>query len=102
MSLNCWEAKRCGREPGGRMEGALGVCPASICTRAAGVNHGTNGGRACWAVCGTLCNGTVQATFASKIGSCLSCDFYRVVRREEGADFQGARFIRAVIERPDE
>ena len=30
MSLiNCWEVKKCGREPGGAKVAELGVCPAS-------------------------------------------------------------------------
>ena len=27
---NCWEIKKCGREPGGTHEQAMGVCPASV------------------------------------------------------------------------
>ena len=27
--LNCWEVKKCGREPGGKSVATLGVCPAA-------------------------------------------------------------------------
>jgi hypothetical protein len=47
---NCWEVIRCGREPGGANENNLGVCPVSTEARLDGVNHGKNGGRACWGV----------------------------------------------------
>jgi hypothetical protein len=93
MALNCWEAKGCGRQPGGANTGSLGVCPAATCNKATGINHGTFGGRACWAIGGTLCGGKVQGTFASKMVNCLECDFYRDVRAEEGSEFQGSGVI---------
>jgi len=33
---------------------------------------------------GTLCGGKTQGTYAQKLGSCMSCDFYLAVRGEEG------------------
>jgi hypothetical protein len=87
MALNCWEAKDCGREPGGLRARELGVCPAAIVAAVNGVNHGKNAGRACWAVAGTLCGGKVQGSFASKMVNCLECAFYKDVRSEEGWDF---------------
>ena len=73
--LNCWEFKKCGREPGGAKAEELGVCQAAIESRVDEVNRGKNGGRSCWAVTGTLCGGEVQGTFAAKLGNCLMCDF---------------------------
>ena len=70
VKLNCWEFKRCGREPGGMNSRELGVCPAASETRVDGANGGHNGGRACWAVAGTLCGGKVQGTYAMKMGTC--------------------------------
>ena len=61
---NCWEFKQCGRQVGGAKAAQLGVCPAATETRLDRMHHGVNGGRACWAVAGTLC-GVVQGTFAS-------------------------------------
>ncbi len=90
---NCWEFKKCGREPNGGRARELGVCPAATDTRVNGINHGRNGGRACWALTGTLCGGTVQGSFAAKVGNCLQCDFYKAVRNEEGAQHMGTNAI---------
>jgi hypothetical protein len=90
---NCWEFKGCGREPGGKAIAALGVCPAASRSEIHGINHGKAGGRACWAIAGTLCGGVVQGTFAQKLGSCMKCEFYRAVVREEGRGIATARDI---------
>jgi hypothetical protein len=63
--MNCWEFKKCGREKGGPKAMELGVCPAWPV-----------GGTTCARVGGTLCGGKVQGTFASKLGSCMQCEFY--------------------------
>jgi len=68
---NCWEIKKCGRETGGAKTRELGVCIASAEKRLDGVNGGKNAGRACWGVSGTLCGGTVQGSFATKMGNCI-------------------------------
>ncbi len=82
--INCWEYKKCGREPGGARADELGVCIAATETRTDGVNGGKNGGRVCWAVTGTLCGGHVQGTFARKVANCLlDCAFLKLVMREE-------------------
>ena len=47
---NCWEHKKCGREPGGSETESLGVCPAAVESRLDGVHGGRNAGRACWIV----------------------------------------------------
>jgi hypothetical protein len=88
--LNCWQFKRCGREPGGSRAPDLGVCPAATETRTQSINSGKNGGRACWAVTGTLCGGRVQGVFAAKVADCMRCDFYLTAQREEGAAFKSA------------
>ena len=88
VKQNCWETKKCGREFGGANSGEFGVCPAAIEARANGLNGGANGGRACWAIAGTMCNGEVQGTFASKINSCKKCDHYNEVIGEEGESFK--------------
>jgi len=88
---NCWELMRCGRETGGERASEIGICPAATSEDADGVNSGTNGGRVCWAVAGTLCGGRVRGTFATKLHDCLKCDFYVRVCREEGATFVGAK-----------
>ncbi len=87
QKLNCWEFMQCGRESGGAKVSELGVCPSSTVEAHDGKNGGTNGGRYCWAIAGTFCNGKVQGTFARKLGECTNCYFYRFVEREEERQF---------------
>ena len=84
--LNCWEIKKCGREPNGSHVNDHGVCPATTDTSCTGANSGTNAGRICWAVAGTFCGGKVQGDFAQKSVSCMSCDVFKQVKTEEGSD----------------
>jgi hypothetical protein len=84
---NCWEFKKCGREAGGILSENLGVCPASTEDRLDGVHGGKKAGRSCWAVAGTMCRDKPQGSFSKKHKECGSCDFYDVVKREEGEDF---------------
>lgn len=72
----------CGRGPANSNGN---VCPAAITITLDGVHDGTNAGRACWVVAGTLCNGEVSGTFAKKMDNCLTCPFYRRVRGEESS-----------------
>lgn len=81
---NCWDFFQCGRQPGGDKTVELGVCPASVQTELHGVNAGINGGRACWAIAGTLCGGKAQGTYAQKLGNCLRCEFFATVRQDQG------------------
>jgi len=87
MNVNCWEFKKCKREPGGANADELGVCPAAVESEKDGVNNGKNAGRICWAVTGTLCKGEIQGTFARKVTDCVNCDFYKLVSKEEGKKF---------------
>ena len=88
MKENCWDYKKCGREPGGSKAGELGVCSAATETELHGVHGGSKAGRTCWVVAGTLCGGEVQGTFANKFQACEKCDFYLKVRNEEFPDFE--------------
>lgn len=83
---NCWEVKKCGREPGGKNAGELGVCPAAKKCKYDGTNSGKHGGRCCWFVAGTLCGGKPQGTFAKKVLNCLQCEFFKQVVKEEERD----------------
>ncbi len=87
MRLNCWEFKNCGRQPGGPRAQELGICPVTTHGNLAGVHGGTNAGRACWVVAGTLCRGRVQGTFAKKYVDCIFCDFYKDVKQQEAQAF---------------
>ncbi len=80
---NCWEFTGCGRDK----EGESGICPAVTTSRANGINGGTNGGRVCWVVAGTFCEGLVQGTYAQKVVSCSECAFRERVKTEEGYRF---------------
>ena len=93
MSLNCWEFKKCGRQPGGSRVSELGECPASTDAKADGINGGRNGGRICWALTGTLCGGKVQGTFAQKLTNCANCEFYGLVKTEQGKEFQSVKAL---------
>ena len=98
--INCWEYMRCGRNPGGAMVADLGLCPASTESRLMGINHGENGGRACWALTGTLCGNKIQGTFASKLGNCRQCEFFQRVRREEANQCAGTKAILRQLAKP--
>lgn len=95
--INCWEFKKCGREPGGIRMSEFGICPAAVEFTIDGMNRGKNGGRSCWAVSGTMCEDEIQGTFAAKLCDCKKCDFYRLVIEEEGFDLQDTREIRRVL-----
>lgn len=91
---NCWEAKGCGREPGGEKTAEFGICPATTERRLDSIHDGTNGGRACWVIAGTMCKGQVQGTFAQKFNNCQICDFYVSVKEEEFPKFQLSAILR--------
>ena len=80
---NCWEFKDCGRHPGGPRTHDLGVCPVTTHTELHGAHGGLNGGRACWAIAGSLCGGKIQGTYAQKLTNCWRCDFMNMVKKEE-------------------
>ena len=88
--INCWEFKKCGREPGGTNVEELGVCPASVAVQFHGIHGGKNGGRACWAIAGSLCDGEVQGSFARKYMDCSQCDFFKSVKEDEDDDIMSA------------
>lgn len=83
MKTNCWEHKKCGRQPGGHKVADLGVCPATTHDALDGAHGGKNAGRACWAVAGSLCGGKIQGTYAQKLLNCWRCEFMNAVKKEE-------------------
>jgi len=85
---NCWEFKKCERQPGGSKTDQLGVCPAATDKESDAMNSGKNAGRYCWRIAGTLCDGEVRGTWASKQAFCATCDFFKKVEREEGVEFK--------------
>ncbi|RJR21083.1 MAG: hypothetical protein C4581_02515 [Nitrospiraceae bacterium] len=85
IKLNCWEIKKCGREPNGKHIPDLGVCPVATDISSNGINSGKNAGRICWDVPHTLCEGKIHDDFSQKAFSCVSCEVFSRVRAEEGA-----------------
>jgi len=85
--LNCWEFKNCGREPEGQRVADLGACPAATEKRLDGAHEGRNAGRACWVIAETVCHEKIPRTFFEKYRTCVQCDFYNNVRKEEGSQF---------------
>ena len=95
--VNCWEIKSCGREVGGAKVKELGTCSAATEQRLHGVHGGYHAGRACWVMAGTLCGGSVQGSFAKKYETCEQCDFYKMVRKDEGLKFKMSTMLLAQI-----
>jgi len=93
---NCWEFKKCGREPGGLKSKEMGVCPAANESKFDQINEGDKAGRVCWVVAGTFCGGKVQGTFAHKLTSCMQCEFYKQVEKEHGRE---AVFLKNILEK---
>ena len=80
--LNCWEFRKCGNNPMNNTSGK--TCPCAKTDKLNGVNRGFNGGRACWVISDTLCTGKPMGKYAMKLSTCLNCDFFKTVNREEG------------------
>lgn len=99
MKQNCWEFKKCGRQPGGHNVHHLGICPVTTHQELTGAHGGVNAGRACWVVAGSLCGGTIQGTYANKLTNCWRCDFMNAVKQEEEPTPQGFSTTRLGLER---
>ena len=97
--LNCWEFKKCGREPGGHKEKELGTCPVTVHGALDGAHEGIKGGRACWVIAGSLCGGKIQGTYAQKLTNCWRCDFMIAVKKEEEPAEVGFSATRLGLER---
>ncbi len=97
--LNCWEHKKCGRQPGGHKAAELGVCPSAVASDLNGTHGGMNAGRACWVVAGSLCGGKIQGTYAKKLLNCWRCDFMNRVKQEEEPSQLGFSHTRLGMER---
>lgn len=84
----CWEHRNCGRQPGGHSAGELGVCPAAEAEYHHGTNSGPCAGRICWALGDTDAHHRAGGDAMRRLQRCMSCEFFRTVRREEGGDFK--------------
>ncbi len=99
MKINCWEHKKCGRQPGGHRAQELGVCPVTMYQELDRAHGGKNAGRACWAIAGSLCGGKVQGTYAQKLHNCWTCDFMKAVKIDEEPSPLGFSATRLGMER---
>ena len=81
--VNCWEHKKCGRQPGGHKVEDLGICPVTTYADLNGAHGGQNAGRSCWVIAGSLCGGKIQGTYAMKLLNCWRCEFMNAVKKEE-------------------
>lgn len=88
MKQNCWEVMKCERHSDGLKIDELGACPGAGDSRFNGLHGGKNAGRTCWMIAGTLCGGKIQGTTAQKHKNCITCEFYKLVKKEEGLDFK--------------
>lgn len=88
MKINCWDYMKCGREVDGTQVAALGECPAWSYWTFQGKNSGFRAGRFCWNVAGTSQEGEPACSRAAEFGDCCKCDFYQLVMKEEGANFE--------------
>lgn len=85
--INCWEYKKCGRQPGGHKAVEIGICPAAYDIAADGANGGKNGGRICWSIVGNINNDSPHQLLNRRNCNCFDCDFFYKVSNEEGQDF---------------
>jgi hypothetical protein len=81
--INCWEFKKCCREAEGSKADELGTCPAAEEKKLNEVHGGVNGGRACWVVRNTMCDGIIDSNIVEKYERCKECDFMKFVASEE-------------------
>ncbi len=92
--LDCWEQLKCGAET--CSPGDKGWCPVPFDESLNGVNGGTNGGRACWAVLGAKCRAGDATAPPGDAEVCVACPVLSTVRTQEGPVwFQLAPQVRA-------
>ena len=75
----------------------LGYVPAFLEKRLNNIHGGYNAGRACWVVAGTMCEGKIQGTFASKFKGCGLCDFFKAIRRTEGSGLLSSADLHEIL-----
>ncbi|MCI5219061.1 MAG: hypothetical protein D3914_07680 [Candidatus Electrothrix sp. LOE2] len=81
--INCWEFKKCGREPGGRNIEKYGCCSVPVSIEYDGMNNGKNGGRSCWILRESACEKIMRACRVDEIKECRQCHFHTYVRKTE-------------------
>lgn len=84
---NCWEFMNCSKTNPEVVKNGCNTCPALTNRATDGINGGKAGGRACWAIVGTLAREGARGYHAGKRKSCIDCEFYQSVQTEEGNRF---------------
>jgi len=87
---NCWDFMACGYGPD-----STSPCVVVSDQDSEGTNGGTNGGRLCWSVGGTL-SGERELAEGARTGNCLVCPFFHLVKSQEGPAFQLFKLARGV------
>ena len=82
VKKNCWQQLQCNHGPKSE-----NPCPAVVDETSNGVNGGKNAGRICWSIPNTTCFDEIMGRFDEKREICFACDFFQLVKREEGEDF---------------
>jgi signal transduction histidine kinase len=80
--INCWEYQDCGYGPESSRS-----CAATTDTTCNGLNRGINAGRLCWTIKDAPCK-AADSALPDPIGSCISCGFFLMVKKEEGDEFE--------------
>ncbi|MCI5118739.1 MAG: hypothetical protein D3913_12480 [Candidatus Electrothrix sp. LOE1_4_5] len=76
--INCWELKKCGREPGGKNIEKYGLCFVSVSI------NGRNGGQFCWSLRESACESIMQECQVNELKECRQCTFYISIQESEG------------------
>ena len=93
LKINCWEFLNCSYGPGSK-----NPCPSAKDETSNGVNGGKYAGRMCWPMPDTLCFNKPMGSFAEKRDLCFSCDFFHLVKKEEGSNFRLFKLAQGVKE----
>jgi hypothetical protein len=75
MENNCWEHMECGREPGGKNQDSLGVCPVTKYHLADGFFCGRDGGGGCAFIVGSFSPGEFEDQCGAN-RDCKKCRYY--------------------------
>ncbi len=99
--LNCWEYQGCGFDADRNGETDSCGCPSVAESALDGANGGLNGGRSCWVIEGTMCDGDAAGDFEEKARTCRKCAFMQRVAVEEGLDFVDGEALVSIYKNGD-
>lgn len=75
---------KCGKGPSENGNSKSSICPIATNTSAHALNGGINGGRICWIIAETCCNGEIKCSDLHRKDSCFQCEFRYKVTAVEG------------------